>query len=160
MKTGLLVGEVMTKKPVIVPPNLSVKECARIMSNYDIGSLIIASGKKLLGIITRADIISKVVSDAKDPNIVSVDKIMTCELLTITPDKDVGDAMKLLRKHDVRHLPVVDTDGLVGFLTVKDILKVQPQLFDLLVDNITLREERRKLTLRSTEIIDEYLKMK
>jgi CBS domain-containing protein len=69
---------------------------------------------------------------------------MTRDLVTVTPGMDVFDALLLMKDANVKHLPVVDDKRLVGFITVKDILRVQPHLFDNFVDSYRLREANRK----------------
>lgn len=71
---------------------------------------------------------------------------MATDLVTISPGKDVYDALILMRNHDIRQLPVIEKNKLVGFLTSKDILKIQPELFDLFIEKYELREEQRKLS--------------
>ena len=61
---------------------------------------------------------------------------MTTKLVTIEPKADIFDAMMLMRDAEVRHLPVVENKKILGFLTMKDILKIEPQLFDLIVEKI------------------------
>lgn len=63
---------------------------------------------------------------------------------TIGPEKDIYDAIVLMRDKNVRHLPVMSKSTMVGFLTGKDVLKFQPQLFEVLADRIELREIERK----------------
>ena len=65
-------------------------------------------------------------------------------MITISPTKDIYDALKVMRDFNVRHLPVLDKGKFLGFLTIKDILKIQPQLFEIIVEKFELREESRK----------------
>lgn len=155
MRTGLCVADAMTKKPIRIPKNITVRECARIMRDKDIGSVLVVEDEELLGIITEEDIVERVVAEGTDPETTSVADVMTEELITVQPQKDIVDALALMRDHDVRHLPVLAEGGLVGFLTVKDVLKIEPQLFEILLDSIDLREEERKLALRTTDIATE-----
>ena len=73
-----------------------------------------------------------------------VEAIMIKDVITIQPDADIYDALMLIKDEDIRQLPVLDGKKLVGLLTVKDILKIQPQLFELVADKISLREESLK----------------
>ena len=70
--------------------------------------------------------------------------IASVDITTIGPEEDVYDALRLMREHNIRQLSVVDKQ-LVGFLTVKDILKIQPDLVDLWMENYEIREESRKM---------------
>lgn len=145
METGLCVAEIMTRKPITVPRNLSVRSAARIMKDKGVGSLLVTENGDLLGIMTKSDVIREVVAEARDAANITVGEIMVDAVITITPEKDIFDALVLMKDNDVRHLPVLDDDVLAGFLTIKDIIKVNPALFELIRDNIELREEERKL---------------
>jgi len=69
---------------------------------------------------------------------------MIKKVITITPDVDIYEALLVMRDEDVRMLPVLDGNKLVGLLTVKDILKIEPALFELLAEKLILKEEHNK----------------
>jgi len=144
MKTGYKVGDAMTIHPVTVNEDTTLKECAEIMAEKHVGSLLIEEKGRVVGIVTEQDLVRKAIANLLDPASTPVKKIMEKELLTISPDKDIYDALKIMRDYNIRHLPVIDKGRFVGFLTIKDILKIQPQLFDLIVEKFELREEARK----------------
>lgn len=144
MKTGYKVGDAMTFNPISVAPDTTIVKCSKIMDEKHIGSLLIIKDKKLMGIITEYDIVRKVVAKLKDPSKITAKDIMVKKPITITPEKDIYDALVKLRDNDIRHLPVTIEKELKGFLTLKDILKIEPELFDLVVEDIVLREEEEK----------------
>ena len=145
MKTGLVVADIMTRKPVTIPKNLSAKSAAQIMKQKNVGSLLVVENEELLGILTKSDVVAEVVAEGRDPQNVNVEQIMTQAVITIQPHKDVFEALVLMKENDIRHLPVLEEDLLAGFLTIKDIIKINPELFQLIKDSIELREEERKL---------------
>lgn len=144
MKTGLNVMEAMTKEPISVSPDASVKECAKLMKNHHVGSLVVKENNRVLGIISEQDLVYKVIAVNKSVHKTTAKDIMTSDPVIISPDKDIFEALVKMRDCNVRRLPVIDNGKLVGFLTSKDILKVEPQLFELLVDKIELREQASK----------------
>jgi len=144
MKTEVKVIDAMTKEPVCVSPNTSIKECAKIMAENKVGSLVICEKDKLLGIIKERDIVRSIVLENADAEKVLVKDYMVSDVITTTPNEDIYDAIVSMRDMDVRMLPVMNNDKLIGLLTVKDILKVQPSLFDLLAEKIIIREEKDK----------------
>jgi CBS domain-containing protein len=144
MKTGYKVGDAMTMHPVTIRKETTLLECAKIMSEKHVGSLLIEEKDKVVGIITEQDMVRKGMAELLDPVKTQVSKIMEIELFTIAPDKDIYDALILMRDYNIRHLPVVDKGKFVGFLTIKDVLKIQPQLFEIIVEKFELREEARK----------------
>jgi CBS domain-containing protein len=144
MKTGYKIGDAMTFKPVFVDPNTTLIECSKLMSEKHVGSLIIKSNGKPQGIITEQDIVRKVVAKGKDFTQTTASDIMETKLYTVHPEDDIYDALMIMNDFNVRHLPVIHKENLVGFLTIKDILKIEPTLFDLVVSNFEIREEYRK----------------
>ena len=143
MKTGYKVCDAMTVKPIIVSPNQDIQECAKKMMKHGVDSLIIKEKDRPVGIFTENDLI-RVVAENIDIKKTKIKDVMTKKLTTIGPEKDIFDALKLMLDKDIRRLPVVDSGKVVGFLTLKDILKIEPELFDLIVDKLELREEERK----------------
>jgi signal-transduction protein with cAMP-binding, CBS, and nucleotidyltransferase domain len=147
MKTGIKVADAMTSSMITIGADESILNCARLMVKEGIGSLVVVDETKLLGIITERDMLNKVV--AKDNNIkkTSVSTIMTKKPINIEPDMDLYDAMILMRLENVRRLPVVDKGNVVGLLTHRDILSIQPELYDLVIESFNIREKERKASL-------------
>jgi signal-transduction protein with cAMP-binding, CBS, and nucleotidyltransferase domain len=144
MKTGFKVCDAMTRKPIVVSPNKSIEECCRAMTVENVGSLLIKDGEILTGIITDQDIVRKIIANGIDPKKAKVKEHMSVKLSTIHPDEDIFDALKLMSEANVKQLPVLDDKRMVGLLTQKDVLKIEPELFDLLVDKLQIREEENK----------------
>lgn len=147
MQTGYKVCDVMTLKPVSVSPDTTLLDCGVIMEKNHVGSLVVRKGMRIVGIVTEKDIVRKAVAKGLLPKETIVEIVMTKEFVTIAPEKDVYDALILMRDKNVRQMPVMAEKIMVGFLTGKDILKIQPQLFELLAEKIELREQARKLRL-------------
>ncbi|MBN1503390.1 CBS domain-containing protein [Candidatus Woesearchaeota archaeon] len=144
MKTGLKVIDAMTKRPIGVLPNTSIQECAKLMKKYDVGNLLIMEDNKLLGILTEQDLVYKVIAKEMDLKRTKAKHIMEKDVITISPEKDIDDALKKMRNLNVRRLPVISKGEVIGILTQKDVLKIEPQLFEIIVDKIELREEANK----------------
>ena len=143
-KTGYKVCDAMTKKPVFVSPETSIEDCALKMLNNHVGSLVITDSTKLLGILSDRDLVRRVIAKKLNPKELKAKEVMIKKVITISPEKDIYDALKKMKDSDVRHLPVMDKKEMVGLLTLKDILKIQPELFELMVEKFELREETRK----------------
>jgi len=148
MRTGYKIQDIMTNMPITTDKKTSVVEAAQLMEKYNVNSLVVVEDK-LLGVLTDEDFVRKLVAKAKNLEKAFVEDIMSTNLVTISPGKDVYDAIVLMRDNNIRHLPVLDGENLVGFLTMKDILKIQPELFDIVVESINLREEDRKMKVFS-----------
>ncbi len=136
----------MTKHPVSVHSDVSVKDAAIKMKNFRVSSLIIiAKDKSVQGIITVDDIVRLVVAKGLNSEKTSVKDVMTKNVITITPDKSVDEVVTVFIDNDIRQIPVVsDGSKLEGFVTLKDILRFEPALFDLAVNSFKVEEERRQ----------------
>ena len=143
-KTDYKVIDVMTLNPVRTGPDTTVSECVAIMKNSNVGSVLVFEANKLLGIITEWDITRKVVADNKDPQTTTVANVMTTNVTSINPNANLFEAVNLMAQLDVKHLPVLDNGEFMGFMTSNDILKIEPALFEILLDEIDLRESERK----------------
>jgi CBS domain-containing protein len=133
MKTGMTVSSAMTKNPVTVPPGTTLQQCARIMNEKHVGSLLVKDGPGVVGIVTEQDIVRKAVIKDVLPSKTLVDDVMAMKLVVVSPSQDISDAVLLMREHNIRHLPVIDArEQFVGFITSKDILRIQPKLFEVL----------------------------
>ena len=140
MKTGIKVGDIMTRNFFYCSPEIEVLEAVKIMAKNRIGSLVVKEKEKLAGIITERDIIWAL-AKKNDLRGVKVKQIMTKRVVTIAPSKDIYDAIIRMKKKRFRRLPVVEKGKVVGVITWKDILKIAPTLFDLVVESIRIREE-------------------
>jgi len=144
IKTGYKVCDAMTERPITLSSDVSLQKCAEKMKDAHVGAIVIGSGSDVKGILTEQDIVRKTVAQGLNPMGKKVIDIMETELHTVEPEMDIYDALIKMRDLNIRHLPVVTGGRLIGLLTLKDILKIEPQLFDLMVEKFELREETRK----------------
>ncbi|MCS7134709.1 MAG: CBS domain-containing protein [Candidatus Pacearchaeota archaeon] len=140
---GIKVGDIMTRNFVFASPSTSIEECVKIMAKKKVGSLIIKEGQNLKGIVTEGDIIRAIAKGIKLKE--KVKKIMTSRLITIKPSADILKASKIMKKKKIRWLPVTIGKKVVGLITMKDLLKIQPALKDILLHNIKIAEEEEKM---------------
>jgi CBS domain-containing protein len=119
---GTKVSEVMTGRPFCVSPDTPISEVAEVMEREDIGAIPVLEGDQLSGMITDRDIVVRAVAKGKDPRGMPVREIWSRDVVTVTPDEDFSDAMKLMAGHQVRRLPVVDDENrLVGIVAQADV---------------------------------------
>lgn len=147
MKTGIRIVDAMTTSPVFAKPSDSVYSCVQKMIKENVGSLIIADGKKLIGIITEKDLLTKVLAKQVDIKKTQVSFVMTRDPVTASPDLDLYDAMVLMKNEEIRRLPIVKNSEVIGLLTYKDILRIQPDLYEIRIEGFKIRESDRKLKL-------------
>lgn len=136
--------DAMTRKPVSISPDATILQCVKIMSKENVSSVIIHENDILKGIVTERDLVKKVIGEDLDPKKTRVKDVMSTKMTTISPDSDIFEAIKIMNNKHVRRLPVTNKGKLVGLLTMRDLLKIQPELISLRVDTIDMREEDRK----------------
>jgi CBS domain-containing protein len=144
MQTGYKVMDIMTNKPVVASKDMTLRDAAALLSKEDVNSVLIMENETPVGIVTDEDMVRKCIAKGLDSKKLKLKDIACMDLITISPEKDVYEALLLMGKHGIRQLPVIDKK-FVGFLTLKDILKIQPDLIDLWIENYEIKEESRKM---------------
>jgi len=144
VKTGITVMDAMSKNPVYISPNDNILESTKLMLEKHIGSLLVKEKESLLGILTERDLV-RMVSLGIDPKTTKVRQIMTTKIVTITPEKDIYDAIVLMNKENLRRLPVTVNGRVIGLITLRDILTLQPTLFDLILDMVDIRRNHNRM---------------
>jgi CBS domain-containing protein len=118
------IGDLMTKSPRTLESGSSAMEAARLMRDEDAGLIPVVEGDKLVGTVTDRDIAIRVVAEGKSPTSITVGEIASRVLVTIDPQQDLDEALRLMAHHQVRRLPVVEEDGkLVGIVAQADIAR-------------------------------------
>ncbi|HEX7084327.1 MAG TPA: CBS domain-containing protein [Gaiellaceae bacterium] len=121
---GRTIREVMTENPRSVAPDDTVVEAARVMRDEDAGVVPITDRDRLVGVVTDRDIAIRVVADGQDPRDTRVTEVASRQLVTIDPEQDLDEALRLMSRHQVRRLPVVEEDGrLVGIVAQADVAR-------------------------------------
>lgn len=130
MRIGIKVGDVMTRNFVSARPELPVLSAIKLMVKKRVGSLILEENGFLKGLLTEKDIMWALTKQKDLSNVKSMD-ICTRKVTTIKPSADIYDAIRIMRKGKLRRLPVTIKKKVIGYLTLKDILRIQPELFEI-----------------------------
>ena len=115
------VRNVASSAVVAVGPAQSLREAAQLMAKHRVGSAVVQNAEQLVGILTERDVLGAVAS-ANDPETVSVEQIMTADVVTVGPDWDLIEAARVMARRRIRHLVVYDGGQLLGVLSVRDVL--------------------------------------
>lgn len=121
------IGEVM-KSVKTIDVDLSLAKASEIMNSENIGSLVIVKGKKIKGLITHKDIVKNFGKNVK------VSEIMTTEIISISSEENVNEAIELMKGKKISVLPVIDSGGLVGIISTDDIAVDACEGEDFLID--------------------------
>ena len=114
------IRQVMTPNPRSVSPNDTIQNAACIMRDEDAGAVPVVDNGRTVGIVTDRDIVVRVVADGGQLNR-PVRDILTQSLVSATPDMSTREAAALMSEHQVRRLPVVENDRLVGIVSIGDL---------------------------------------
>ena len=122
---GTKINEVMTDRPRAVTPQTSVRDAATLMKEEDVGSLpVVEDQARLVGIVTDRDVAVRVVAGGLDPDSTKVGEVASAEVITLTPDHDLDDALGLMAQAQVRRIPIVVRENeLVGMLAQADVAR-------------------------------------
>ena len=123
------IRDLMTVLPRTVRLGDSIVDAAKVMRGEDAGIAPIVDGDRLVGVITDRDIAIRVVAAGRDPDATKVEEIASWTLVTVDPDQELEEALRLMAEHEVRRLPVVEEDGrLVGIVAEAEVASHVGQL--------------------------------
>jgi CBS domain-containing protein len=120
----MIVKNVMVEEVITVRPDMKIRDAVELMNKNEIGCLVVTRKGKPVGIMTERDVLKKIVCQCKDPKQVRVSEIMSKPLIVGKVDMDLAEAAGLMLKRNVKKLPIVDAEKLVGLITLTDVVRV------------------------------------
>ena len=108
---------------ISIERDASVFDAIKLMADRAVGSLLVMDGDSLIGIVTERDYARKVILKGRSSEKTPVGDIMTTEVIVARPEQSVNDCMALMTTRRVRHLPVVVDDGVVGIISIGDLVQ-------------------------------------
>lgn len=106
-----------------ISPEATVLEAIKIMADKGIGALVVSEGEKVVGILSERDYTRKVTLMERSSYSTTVAEIMTSKVLTVSLNNTVQECLQLMTDRHLRHLPVLDNEKLVGFISIGDLVK-------------------------------------
>ena len=100
---------------------VTIADAVHAMNDHKVGSILIMDGGKLTGIFTERDVLTRVVLADLDPKTTPVSRVMSSDLLTVTPETTVEEAMCIFRDKRCRHLPVLEGGRVTGLISIGDV---------------------------------------
>ena len=137
----LSVFEVMNKAVIVIDINSDIPAIAREMVSRDAGSVIITENGKAMGIITERDFVKSIVTEDRRPSDVKASEILSTPLVTVEPETSIIEASEIMLKANIKRLPVLRNDIVIGVISNTDILMVTPGLNTILKDLIDMNRE-------------------
>ena len=138
----IYVRDIMNNNPVIINKKASVLDATKEMKSEKVGSIVIVEEGRPIGILTESDILRKIVAEERNPAKISVEEIMSYPPVTITPEMSISEAVKTMGKKNIRRLPVVESQKIVGMVTEKDIMQFSPLLKDIVEEWAEITKKR------------------
>jgi CBS domain-containing protein len=115
------IQEVMTADPRTCDVSASLTEVAQAMRDGDTGAIVVTENGSVCGIVTDRDIAVRAVAEGRDPDSTTAGDICSRDVATLTPDQSVEDAIRIVREHKVRRIPVVQDDRPAGIVSIGDL---------------------------------------
>ena len=135
----VFVRDVMSSPVIELDAKESAAHAAEIMAKYGISSVVITRNGEPIGIVTKRDLVEKVVAQDKQPSSVKLESIMSSPLITADPEETLEDAVRKMNKLQVSRLVVTYKGAVKGVLSIKDILKVTPEIIEIVKEQMKLR---------------------
>ena len=130
------VKDVMVKEIVTVNPTTKIRDAVELMNKNQIGCLVVTRKGKPVGIMTERDVLKKIFCSCKNPEQTRVSEIMSKPLIVGSVDMDWLEAVKLMLDRNIKKLPILDDERLVGLVTLTDIARMR-MLQALEIDTLT-----------------------
>jgi len=106
-----------------ISPEATVYEAIERMSELNIGALVVITAEKLVGIISERDYSRKVILKGRQSREILVHEIMSMPVFYVAPETTIDESMRVMASHQVRHLPVLEDDRVVGMVSMGDLVK-------------------------------------
>jgi CBS domain-containing protein len=130
------VKDVMVKEIITVNPTTKIRDAVELMNKNQIGCLVVTRKGKPVGIMTERDVLKKIVCSCKNPEQTRVSEIMSKPLIVGRVDMDWLEAVKLMLDRNIKKLPILDDERLIGLVTLTDIARMR-MLQALEIDTLT-----------------------
>jgi CBS domain-containing protein len=111
----------MTPDPVTLPAETTLADAARYMRDNEIGDVLVTEKGKVCGVATDRDIVVRAVADGLDPDSATLGNIATRNVISLTPSDSTDDAVRVMREHAIRRVPVIEKGTPVGIISLGDL---------------------------------------
>ena len=139
MSAIVRVADLMSWQVVCVDTTTTAFQAVSKLIVHDVGCVLVVNGKDVVGVMSKGDILRKVVLKGLDPSATPVERVMSQNVATIGKYSSVEEASRLMSERKVSKLPVLDDGKLVGIITSTDIIRTEPFMVDYLHELIKAR---------------------
>ena len=135
-----IVAQVIKNKAVqsifTISPNATVLEAIKIMADKGVGALVVAEDEKVVGIFSERDYTRKIALMERTSESTLVSDIMTSKVISVGLNHTVEECLQLMTDRHLRHLPVLDQETLVGFISIGDLVKAAMEDQRILIEQL------------------------
>ena len=124
----MLIKEIMTSPVMTINCDKTILDACNMYRDYKIGCIIVKCDKGSIGLVTERDIIERAICAHKDPEKAKISEIMSSDIKTIHALKKITTAIEIMKENNIKKLPVVQNDEIVGIITATDISRARPDL--------------------------------
>lgn len=118
--------DIMTNEVVYVSPDTPIEQVAQLMQKHNVGIIPVCDASGVKGVVTDRDIVVRNIAHGTDPKTLKASDVMTSQVTTVNPSMTVAEASRIMAQQQIRRLPVVENNRLVGMVALGD-LAVNPQ---------------------------------
>lgn len=115
------IRDVMTPDPISLPASATLTDAAQYMRTANIGDVLVDDGDTLRGVVTDRDIVVRAVADGMSMTTTTLGEVCSQDLVTLSPDDAVGDAVRVMSERAIRRVPVVENGHAVGIVALGDL---------------------------------------
>jgi CBS domain-containing protein len=121
-----------------VAPDTIIFDALYLMGEKNVGALLVMENEKLVGIFSERDYARKIILKGRTSLDTQVSEIMTEEVITVCPEETIGECMMLMSQRRIRHLPVLQSNEVVGVISIGDVVKYIIEEQELVIEHFKL----------------------
>jgi len=121
--------DLMNPNVVTVKPDATLKEVSELMNKQKIGSVVVVDNEKVVGIVTERDYATKIMINAYEQD-TKVSDVMSSPVINVSPNQSVADIIEVMANNEIRKVPVIDSEKIVGMVSGTEFLRLFVQATD------------------------------
>ncbi|NOZ76402.1 MAG: CBS domain-containing protein [Euryarchaeota archaeon] len=130
------VSSIMTRDVVTIPPDKTAEDAAYVMGMEDVSSVVVTEDKRPIGILTKGDLVDRIIKEGRDPRATRVEEVMSRPVITVGPSTSVIDASKIMKREGIARLVITEGGVVRGILTVTDFAESSDEVMNLVARNL------------------------
>jgi CBS domain-containing protein len=139
------VKDIMSRNVVTITPDATLLEAAKKMVENNVKFLIVTENERLVGIVTEWDFVKKIAKGGKEILNAKLETIMTKKVIVIAPETTITEAAEIMLANNIKRLPVVENNVLIGVVTAMEILLAEPKLIEQVAELFLTTEKQKSV---------------